>query len=333
MAFPAIAAGIGALVSAASSAVGAINSTGVSKRQRKMIDFQYGKEEAYQKKMAEHNWRNYNSPAAQRAAMRAAGINPFVGDSDIGGMQIDSNSSGPDLQEPADPGAGFASNIMAGASSLFDNLASIKQLELTDAQIENVNANTAKIRSETLAQDNQNSLFDLFSATEQEKYLSSRYLRVVSQIKSEFAEREITGNLAEQQARIQKLLEDAAHTSADRENQRILLPAIKKELETRSASNTANAANADARTKTEDLLRQGRANELLARKDEIEQHIKKMVAETSSEEQREDLLYWQSEYQRALAEFERSPTGEKARRLERVGRAVWTAFGPGAIFK
>lgn len=108
-----------ALIGAGSSIAQGAFSSGQGKRQKRLMDYQYKKEEQYQKNMAAHNWTNYNSPAAQRRSMEAAGINPFAGDSSIGGMQVSANSSGPDLQEAPNPGRDFAAAIGDGATSLF----------------------------------------------------------------------------------------------------------------------------------------------------------------------------------------------------------------------
>lgn len=146
------ASGIGAIASGASSLFGAFNAIGAGKRQKKLMDYQYKKEEAYQKNMAQHNWQNYNSPSAQRRAMEAAGINPFVGDSGLSPQQMNMNAGSPELQDPADPGAGFASNIQAGASSLFqmgemkrvnDSIIAKNQADANQAQ---ANANSTNMQ-------------------------------------------------------------------------------------------------------------------------------------------------------------------------------------------
>ena len=224
-------------------------------------------------------WQKYNSPAAQRSAMEAAGINPFVEGSVMQPMQADSSVSGggsPGYPTPPDyvtPGLGAIQDFGSSLSTLGARLDSIK------ADTELKNAQAAKVQSETIAQNNVNSIFDLTESIAQFDFLSKKYKTAVDKLNAEWAPIEKMQNAAEKQAAIEELrsrytkqLAEAAKTDADREINKVLSDKLGKvydadvalkgeQAKTEGAKREELGASADlkaAQTKTEDALREGR---------------------------------------------------------------------------
>lgn len=288
--FGAIASGAGTLLSGASSLFSGI---GAGKRQRnaqKWMEKMNKQNQQFQKDYTKYQndlerenqelyWQKYNSPAAQRSAMEAAGINPFVEGSVMQPMQADSSVSGsgsPGYPTPPDyvtPGLGAIQDFGSSLSTLGARLDSIK------ADTDLKNAQTAKTRAETVAQENENSVFGIIRATMNEEYLSKHYRRVMEGINADWLTIEKmqdadqkAASTQELLARVKNELSQAAKTDADRENNKVITAALKnvyeadanlkgEQAKTEGAKREELGASAglkSAQAKTEDALREGR---------------------------------------------------------------------------
>lgn len=185
MAFPTIAAGVGSIMSGFGSIAGAASGLGSVRRQKELMRSQYKMEEEYQRKMTKENWDKYNSPLAQKIAMKAAGINPYFGDSSIGGMQMTSDASSPNLQDAPNPLGEFASNIQAGASSLFQ-MGETKRVN--DSIVELNKANARKADADAQGQENENSIFDLTKELRTLSVGNAKLDKLVKEIEVKYAD-------------------------------------------------------------------------------------------------------------------------------------------------
>lgn len=288
-----IAAGAGTILSGASSLFSGI---GAGKRQRKAQKWmekmnkqnqQFQKDYTkYQNDLERENqelyWQKYNSPAAQRSAMEAAGINPFVEGSVMQPMQADSSVSGsgsPGYPTPPDyvtPGLGAIQDFGSSLSTLGARLDSIK------ADTELKNAQTAKVQSETIAQNNENSLFGMVRQSAELDVLSKRYRNALDKINVEWSSIEKMQDAAQKDASTQELLarvknelSQAAKTDADRQNQQILTSALEKMY---NAETTLKGEQA----KTEGVKRSNISMDTALKSDErrqIGERIKSMAVE------------------------------------------------------
>ena len=288
-----IAGGVGTLLSGASSLFSGI---GAGKRQRKAQKWmekmnkqnqQFQKDYTkYQNDLERENqelyWQKYNSPAAQRSAMEAAGINPFVEGSVMQPMQADSSVSGggsPGYPTPPDyvtPGLGAIQDFGSSLSTLGARLDSIK------ADTELKNAQTAKVQSETIAQNNENSLFGMVQQSAELDVLSKQYRNALDKINVEWSSIEKMQDAAQKDASTQELLarvknelSQAAKTDADRQNQQILTSALEKMY---NAETTLKGEQA----KTEGVKRSNISMDTALKSDErrqIGERIKSMAVE------------------------------------------------------
>lgn len=288
-----IAGGVGTLLSGASSLFSGI---GAGKRQRKAQKWmekmnkqnqQFQKDYTkYQNDLERENqelyWQKYNSPAAQRSAMEAAGINPFVEGSVMQPMQADSSVSGggsPGYPTPPDyvtPGLGAIQDFGSSLSTLGARLDSIK------ADTELKNAQAAKVQSETIAQNNVNSIFDLTKAITEFDFLSKKYKTAVDKLNAEWAPIEKMQDAAEKQAAIEELrsrytkqLAEAAKTDADREINKVLSEKLGQVYD-------ANVALKGEQAKTEGVKRSNISMDTALKADErrqIGERIKSMAVE------------------------------------------------------
>lgn len=288
-----IAGGVGTLLSGASSLFSGI---GAGKRQRKAQKWmekmnkqnqQFQKDYTkYQNDLERENqelyWQKYNSPAAQRSAMEAAGLNPFVEGSVMQPMQADSSVSSagsPGYPTPPDyvtPGLGAIQDFGSSLSTLGARLDSIK------ADTELKNAQTAKVQSETIAQNNENSLFGMVQQSAQLDVLSKQYRNALDKINVEWSSIEKMQDAAQKDASTQELLarvknelSQAAKTDADRQNQQILTSALEKMY---NAETTLKGEQA----KTEGIKRSNISMDTALKADErrqIGERIKSMAVE------------------------------------------------------
>lgn len=291
-----IASGAGTLLSGASSLFSGIGAGRRQRRAQRWMEKMNKQNQQFQKDYTKYQndlerenqelyWQKYNSPAAQRSAMEAAGINPFVEGSVMQPMQADSSVSGsgsPGYPTPPDyvtPGLGAIQDFGSSLSTLGARLDSIK------ADTELKNAQAAKVQSETIAQNNVNSIFDLTKAITNFDFLSKKYKTAVDKLNAEWAPIEKMQDAAEKQAAIEELrsrytkqLAEAAKTDADREINKVLSEklghvyeadaALKGEqAKTEGAKRedlTASAGLKNEQSETERATRESRINKLLA---------------------------------------------------------------------
>lgn len=285
-----ITGGVGTILSGASSLFSGIGAGRRQRRAQRWMEKMNKQNQQFQKDYTKYQndlerenqelyWQRYNSPAAQRSAMEAAGINPFVEGSVMQPMQADSSVSGggsPGYPTPPDyvtPGLGAIQDFGSSLSTLGARLDSIK------ADTELKNAQAAKVQSETIAQNNVNSIFDLTKAITEFDFLSNKYKTAVDKLNAEWAPIEKMQDAAEKQAAIEELrsrytkqLAEAAKTDADREINKVLSDKLGKvydadvalkgeQAKTEGAKREELGASAglkSAQTKTEDALRDGR---------------------------------------------------------------------------
>lgn len=270
MPFAETALGIGALLGGAASAGSAVSAGSLNRKNRKWQEKMYNlqvtqrREDAqaqYERMKDYASWayNKFESSIAQRSAMQAAGINPFFQGSALQPMgtpqgnvsQADGGSvpsHGPYSNNPM-------SNIMAGASSLREVALQGVQAENIQAQTEYTNAQRLKTIAETKGIENSNSLFEFVRSAAESDALSKRFKAKIDQVNSEFAEIKAIQDSAERDARIAELwsreeknLADAAKTDADRLTVETLRDGMKRLQD-------AQIENIEARTETEDTLR------------------------------------------------------------------------------
>lgn len=265
MSFAETALGIGALLGGAASAGSAVSAGSLNRKNRKWQEKMYNlqvtqrREDAqaqYEriKDYASWAWDRFESPTAQRSAMEAAGINPFVEGSVIQPMgtpqgnvsQADGGSvpsQGPYSNNPM-------SNIMAGASSLREAALQGVQAENIQAQTELTNANRLKVQAETIGINKSNEILDIVKGIKDNELLSSGFRAAMDKIAAQYAEVNAIADVNEKTARIQELNEraakeaaEAAKTDSDRLISQYMADANKRAVEAQ-----ANLANAQAET-------------------------------------------------------------------------------------
>ena len=293
MPFAEIAGGIGTLLGGASSLFSGIGAgrrmRKAQKWQEKMYKWQLQDERdntraqwQENRDFAKWSYDNIESPAAQRAGYKAAGINPFVEGSALQPMGV--NSGTPDSADVGSvPSAPYVENpwgaIQQGASSLREAAMQSVQVENVRAQTELTNATRMKTLAETRSIENTNSLFDFVRSAAESDALSKRFKAKIDQVNAEFAEIKAIQDSAERDARIAELwsreennLAQAAKTDADRLTVETLRDGMKRlqdaQIENTEAQTETEGAKQDnlrsgaslarAQKETEDALRQGR---------------------------------------------------------------------------
>lgn len=296
MAFAETVLGIGALLGGAASAGSAVSAGGLNRKNRKWQEKMYNlqvtqrREDAQaqyerMKDYASWAWNRFESPTAQRSAMEAAGINPFVEGSVIQPMSTPqgnvSQADGGSVPSQGPYSNNPMSNIMAGASSLREAALQDVQAENIQAQTEYTNAQRLKTIAETKGIENTNSLFEFVRSAAESDALSKRFKAKIDQVNAEFAEIKAIQDSAERDARIAELwsreennLAQAAKTDADRLTVETLRDGMKRlqdanieNVESQTKTEGARQANLAADTdykqalkRTEDALRDGRVN-------------------------------------------------------------------------
>lgn len=299
----AILAGVGTALGGAASAGSAISSGSLNRKNRKWQEKMYNlqvtqrREDAqaqYErtKDYAQWAWNRFESPTAQRAAMEAAGMNPFVEGSVIQPMGTPQGnvsqaeggsvpSQGPYQNNPM-------SNIMAGASSLREAALQGVQAENIQAQTELTNATRLKTIAETTSIENTNSLFGFIRSAAESDALSKKFAAKIKQVESEWAEIKAIQDANERDARIAELwsreeknLADAAKTDADRLTVDTLRDGMKRlqdaqieNVEAQTKTEGAKKSNLEALTDTENELRRLRKSLTQAQVKEIDQKIR-----------------------------------------------------------
>lgn len=343
MAFVETALGIGALLGGASSAGSAISSGSMNRKNRKWQEKMYKWQLQDNRDNTRAQWQenrdyakwlydNFESPSAQRAAMKAAGINPFVQGSAIQPMNVQSGT--PDTAEGGSvPSQGPyqnnpMSNIQAGASSLREFAMQQVQSENIQAQTEYTNAQRLKTLAETKGIENTNSLFDFVRSAAESDTLSKRFRAKIDQVNAEFAEIKAIQDSAERDARIAELwsreennLAQAAKTDADRLTVETLRDGMKKLQDAQIENTESDTAYKRVLASVEDAKLKPFLEEMQAR-------IRNLDQSTLTEQQRTDLTGYEADLKRILARHERGEMREFLRRLETTGRSVWRLVLP-----
>lgn len=220
-------------------------------------------------------YRKYDSPAAQRAAMKAAGMNPFVSAS--GGLQPQGVGA-PDPSIPSSPemsnaGERIGSALQQGVQSLFQME---QQAKLTDSQVQLQNAQRIKTLAETTGIENQNSLFDFVRSAAESDALSKRFRAVLDEVNARFAEARAISDLDERSARIASIWADCKNklaSAAKSDAERLTIDTMRdiqrrqgeKNIELTNAQigeTSANVRRLDSLTLTENELRDARKDVL-----------------------------------------------------------------------
>ena len=284
MAIGAILSGIGSLASSGAAIGGVASSGKLNKKNRKwqekmnLRQFQQQKDltkfinDLERETNAEY-WKQYNSPSAQRAAYRAAGINPFVEGSALQSVPASTSPSAagsPGTPTPSTPYNENPWSAIGQAASSFTQAA--LSAEKITAEVDLIKAQKAKTESETIAQQNENSLFAMVRQSAELDVLSKKYRAALDAINVEWASIEKMQDAAQKDAATQELLSrvksnlaNAAKTDADRENQKILTSALENMYNSSAVLSHEQAKtegvkreNIAAQTATENALREGR---------------------------------------------------------------------------
>lgn len=294
---------VGAIMMGASAFMNAASQLGSTQRQRTLMAEQYANEEAYQKRMADYLWSKYNSPAAQRRAMQAAGINPFAGDSSISASSQSANAASPDFQDAPNPLGGFSSALQAGALAM-------KQVEVLQSQKELNEANAAKLRGDTKdpnetreAQTLQNESLRLNNNLLRLNIVNAEIDRDQKQLDYELNSALFDTNVAFGKAKLSRINADINEVnqriaeSVSRENLNFASAAEKEQAIRESASriilNLAQSALARTRAQWEGKLSEAQINKLGA-------EVTKLTASANLDDVRSILTSWQS-----MSEIER----------------------------
>lgn len=255
MAFPTIAAGVGSIMSGFGSIAGAASGLGSARRQKELMRSQYKMEEEYQRKMTKENWDKYNSPLAQKIAMKAAGINPYFGDSSIGGMQMSSDASSPNLQDAPNPLGEFASNIQAGASSLFQ-MGETKRVN--DSIVELNKANARKADADAQGQENENSIFDITTEIRTLSRDNSKLMKLANEIDLKYKDAKSSEDLRLLKQHVANAIVEGDVSAAQRD----VLDRTVDKLDAEIRNLDASTNKAIAETQTENVLRPLRKEQL-----------------------------------------------------------------------
>ena len=229
-----------------------------------------------QKELAEWAYTKFDSPAAQRAANAAAGINPFVEGSSIQPAQVNPGSAQP-AQGGDVPGSGPyqmnpMSALQSGASSIIQNAMLDRQMKNADADIALKDAQRVKTLAEAQGQTNENSLFEFAKSAAESDALSKRFRVELDKVNAEFAQAFAEADISQRKALLQEIwsrvknnLAQAARTDADRLTIDTLRDLQAKSLgagisltEAQTSATQAQTGLTQAQTKTENALREGR---------------------------------------------------------------------------
>lgn len=292
-----------------------------------------------QKELADWAYRNYDSPAAQRAANAAAGINPFVEGSAIQPAQVNPGSA-QSAQGGDVPGSGPYQNnpmsaLQSGASSLFEVAQMRKQFESVDADIALKDAQRVKTLAEAQGQTNENSLFEFAKSAAESDALSKRFRAELDKVNSEFARTFAEADLSQRKALLQEIwsrvksnLAQAARTDADRLTIDTLRDLQAKSLSAgislTEAQTSATQADADYKrvlTNVEDSKLEPTIREINAR-------IRNLDKSSLSLDQRRILDSYEAEIRAALANHEKGEMREILRKIETTGTSLWRFILP-----
>lgn len=294
---------IAGAATAAAAGTSAIAQGKLNRKNRKWQEKMYNKQVAdrradaetqaqRQKELAEWAYTKFDSPAAQLAANRAAGINPFVEGSTIQPAQVNPGSA-QSAQGGDVPGSGPyqmnpMSALQSGVSSIIQNAMLDRQMKSADADIALKDAQRIKTLAEAQGQTNENSLFEFARSAAESDALSKRFRAELDKVNAEFAQAFAEADLAQRKALLQEIwsrvknnLSQAARTDADRLTIDTLRDLQAKSLEAGISLAQAQTSSAQAQTdltkaqtKTEDELRRLRKSLTQNQINEITQKIR-----------------------------------------------------------
>lgn len=303
-----IIAGAGSLLG---SGISAASGGNMNRKNRLWQEMMYKKQLKDQRENAKMQWQEnrdyaqwsydkFESPVAQRAAYKAAGVNPFVEGSVLQPMgATQGNASAPDSGS-VPSGGPYQNNpgsaIQGGFQGLQGSAMQIVQAQNIQAQTELTNATRMKTLAETVGIENQNSLFQYVKAAAESDLLSKKFKNIMLEVEARFAEVKAISDLAERKAKIaeiwseyEKNLSQAAKNDADRvtveqtrkfvvaqEEAKVDLIEAQTDTEGAKQDNLRSGAGLNrAQTETEDKTRN-------ARLAEIDERINKMFEESKS---------------------------------------------------
>lgn len=289
---------IAGAATAAAAGTNAIAQGKLNRKNRKWQEKMYNKQVAdrradaeaqaqRQKDLAQWAYTNFDSPAAQRAAYAAAGVNPFVEGSSIQPAQVNPGSAqaaqGGDV-----PGSGPyqmnpMSALQSGASSIIQNAMLDRQMKNVDADIALKDAQRIKTLAEAQGQTNENSLFEFAKSAVESDALSKRFRAELDKVNAEFAQAFAEADISQRKALLQEIwsrvknnLAQAARTDADRLTIDTLRDLQAKSLgagisltEAQTSATQAQTGLTKAQTETENALRVGRVSLTDAQADQV----------------------------------------------------------------
>lgn len=294
-----------------------------------------------QKELAQWAYTNFDSPAAQRAANRAAGINPFVEGSTIQPAQV--NPGSPQAAQGGDvPGSGPyqmnpMSALQSGASSIIQNAMLDRQMKNADADIALKDAQRVKTLAEAQGQTNENSLFEFAKSAAESDALSKRFRVELDKVNAEFAQAFAEADVTQRKALLQEIwsrvknnLAQAARTDADRLTIDTLRDLQAKSLgagislaEAQTSATQAQTDLSKAQTKTEDARKRN-----LDSQTSLNRH---QISKVLTEVRKLGVDIKDAEYDLLLRELELQPVNSPAGLIDRLGRALDRTFNPDVI--
>lgn len=333
---------IAGAATAAAAGTSAIAQGKLNRKNRKWQEKMYNKQVAdrradaeaqaqRQKDLAEWAYTKFDSPAAQRAANRAAGINPFVEGSTIQPAQV--NPGSPQAAQGGDvPGSGPyqmnpMSALQSGASSIIQSAMLDRQMKNADADIALKDAQRIKTLAEAQGQTNENSLFEFARSAAESDALSKRFRVELDKVNAEFAQAFAESDLAQRKALLQEIwsrvksnLAQAARTDADRLTIDTLRDLQAKSLGTGISLAQAQTSLTKAQTETEDARKRN-----LDSQTSLNRH---QISKVLTEVRRLGVDITEAEYDLLLKSLELQPVSSPAGLIDRLGRALDRTFNP-----
>lgn len=294
---------IAGAATAAAAGTNAIAQGKLNRKNRKWQEKMYNKQVAdrradaeaqaqRQKDLAEWAYTKFDSPAAQRAANRAAGINPFVEGSTIQSAQVNPGSAqsaqGGDVPGSFPYQMNPMSALQSGVSSIIQNAMLDRQLKNADADIALKDAQRVKTLADAQGQTNENSLFEFAKSAAESDALSKRFRVELDKVNAEFAQAFAEADISQRKALLQEIwsrvknnLAQATRTDADRLTVDMLrdfqLKALDAGISLTKAQTSATQAQTgftQAQTETENQLRKLRKSLTHNQINEITQRIR-----------------------------------------------------------
>lgn len=294
-----------------------------------------------QKDLAEWAYAKFDSPAAQRAAYAAAGVNPFVEGSSIQPAQVNPGSAqaaqGGDVPSSGPYQMNPMSALQSGASSIIQNAMLDRQMKNADADIALKDAQRIKTLAEAQGQTNENSLFEFARSAAESDALSKRFRLELDKVNAEFAKAFAEADLAQRKALLQEIwsrvknnLAQAARTDADRLTIDTLRDLQAKSLgagisltQSQTSATQAQTGLTKAQTVTE-----GARKRNLDSQTSLNRH---QISKVLTEVRKLGVDIKDAEYDLLLRELELQPVSSPAGLVDRLGRALDRTFNPDVI--